>query len=500
MYSYVTLVTNEDYALAARALARSLIMTGAAWPLTVLAVRDVPGLAELGIARMPHRRRGTAARLQTSFAPATAGRRNMPRPPSRRATSRPSTIRSTTSPSSVSGNSTSTTRSSSWTRTCVIIQNIDRLFGYPEFVAAPNVYESLQRFPPHEQRRLRREAQPAHLRSHACPPGPAGRILATHRPDLPASLLPALARSALHLQHAPIRVVQSAGLWDWNSIHVIHYQYEKPWEPNHPKREQLAATDRPVVAHPRTGRDCRRTCPCRRAPMSTSDNAARRAASSSSISTASSSTRNASTSKVGTPPSTRCSASGSTATTADRRPHARRALRRVDCSGLISSECARRRHESAALLARKTELLLRDWRHDSASRFPVSQNSCAEPSPSAGTQRSLPAVGACASAQDPGDGAIACRIRAGAVRSDDIVDPVTDRKIHSRAAEMLGADPADCIVIEDSAAGVSDACDSGIGWVIGLTTSVEPADLYEAGADDVVDSLHGVSLPPPVRQ
>ncbi len=82
----------------------------------------------------------------------------------------------------------------------------------------------------------------------------------------------------------------------------------------------------------------------------------------------------------------------------------------------------------------------------------------------------------------------------------DIVDPVTDRKIHSRAAEMLGAEPADCIVIEDSAAGVSDACDSGIGWVIGLTTSVEAADLYDAGADDVVDSLHSVSLPPPLRQ
>ncbi len=44
------------------------------------------------------------------------------------------------------------------------------------------------------------------------------------------------------------------GLWDWNSIHVIHYQYEKPWEPNHPKRNQLAASDRPLVARARTGR------------------------------------------------------------------------------------------------------------------------------------------------------------------------------------------------------------------------------------------------------
>jgi len=28
-------------------------------------------------------------------------------------------------------------------------------------------------------------------------------------------------------------------LWDWNSIAVIHYQYEKPWERNHPRAARL---------------------------------------------------------------------------------------------------------------------------------------------------------------------------------------------------------------------------------------------------------------------
>jgi alpha-N-acetylglucosamine transferase len=28
-------------------------------------------------------------------------------------------------------------------------------------------------------------------------------------------------------------------LWDWKSVRVIHYQYEKPWEENHPKRDLL---------------------------------------------------------------------------------------------------------------------------------------------------------------------------------------------------------------------------------------------------------------------
>jgi alpha-N-acetylglucosamine transferase len=28
-------------------------------------------------------------------------------------------------------------------------------------------------------------------------------------------------------------------LWDWNSVSILHYQYEKPWEQNHPKADRL---------------------------------------------------------------------------------------------------------------------------------------------------------------------------------------------------------------------------------------------------------------------
>ena len=28
-------------------------------------------------------------------------------------------------------------------------------------------------------------------------------------------------------------------LWDWQSIHILHYQYEKPWQAEHPKAEKL---------------------------------------------------------------------------------------------------------------------------------------------------------------------------------------------------------------------------------------------------------------------
>ena len=29
-------------------------------------------------------------------------------------------------------------------------------------------------------------------------------------------------------------------LWDWRSVSVVHYQYEKPWEAGHAKAAQLA--------------------------------------------------------------------------------------------------------------------------------------------------------------------------------------------------------------------------------------------------------------------
>lgn len=79
--------------------------------------------------------------------------------------------------------------------------------------------------------------------------------------------------------------------------------------------------------------------------------------------------------------------------------------------------------------------------------------------------------------------------------SEDVVDPVTDRKIHSRAAEMFGIDPARCWVVEDSLSGIIDALAAGIGMVIGLTTSLDRAALEGAGSHRVIDHLGEITLP-----
>lgn len=79
---------------------------------------------------------------------------------------------------------------------------------------------------------------------------------------------------------------------------------------------------------------------------------------------------------------------------------------------------------------------------------------------------------------------------------EDGVDLLTDRKDHARAARIFAIDPADCVVIEDSASGVADARSAGIGRVIGLTTSLHANALCAAGAHQVVDHLDAVELAP----
>ncbi len=238
MYTYVTLVTNEDYALAAKALARSLRMTNARYPLTVLATREVNSLAELAtlgctiqyVEPLPLSdsfRQRHSRKAQHSAAPFTKGNKPQFHDPL-----------------------DNFAKLSLWSMEkfkkvvfldadMLVIKNIDHLFGYPEFVAAPNVYESLTDF-----QRMN-----------------SGVFVAQPSMDTYVDMLRTLDQPDVFWRRTDQTFLQSyfprwhglpyiyntlqyiwfnlPQLWDWDSIHVVHYQYEKPWEVNHPKREQL---------------------------------------------------------------------------------------------------------------------------------------------------------------------------------------------------------------------------------------------------------------------
>lgn len=126
----------------------------------------------------------------------------------------------------------------------IVLRNIDRLFGYPEFSAAPNVYESVADF-----RRLNSgvfAARPSHATFAA--------MLA--RLDTPGAFWKRTDQTFLETffpdwQGLPVydNLLQYVwfnlpDLWDWRLARVIHFQYEKPWDPANPKRDRLA----PLIA------------------------------------------------------------------------------------------------------------------------------------------------------------------------------------------------------------------------------------------------------------
>ena len=120
----------------------------------------------------------------------------------------------------------------------IVLQNIDRLFEYPEFSAAPNVYESLGDF--HRLNSGVFTARPSQetfdaMMARLDQPGVFWRrtdqtFLETYFPNWHG--LPVFDNM---LQYVWLNLPQ---LWKWTDIRVLHYQYEKPWQ-DHAKADSL---------------------------------------------------------------------------------------------------------------------------------------------------------------------------------------------------------------------------------------------------------------------
>jgi HAD superfamily hydrolase (TIGR01509 family) len=78
------------------------------------------------------------------------------------------------------------------------------------------------------------------------------------------------------------------------------------------------------------------------------------------------------------------------------------------------------------------------------------------------------------------------------VTADDVARTKPDPEPYLLAAEHLGCDPADCIVIEDSANGIRSAKGAGC-YAVGLTSSFPASVLVDAGADAVVDHYQALA-------
>lgn len=241
--AFVTLVTNADFATGARALLRSLRLTGTSADLVVMHTDGVAApalapLATLGARLVPVDLLPTSAAFNAAHAkaalhgaaPFTKGTK----PPFHTPLDNFAKLRLW---------ELDYDRAVFLDADTLVLQPIDRLFDYPEFSAAPNVYESLADF-----RRLNSgvfTARPnpatfAQMLERLDAPGAFWRrtdqtFLETFFPDWHG--LPAYDNM---LQYVWVNL---PGLWHWPSIRVLHFQYEKPWQVPHP-RPDLA----PLVA------------------------------------------------------------------------------------------------------------------------------------------------------------------------------------------------------------------------------------------------------------
>jgi len=239
-YAYVTLVTNADYAMGATALVRSLQRTNTSAEIVVMHTGGVDAAALAPLGRLG------ALLLQAELLPTSAAF-NERHQRARLHSNAPFTKGNKPAFHTPLDNFA---KLRLWQLTqykrvvfidadAIVIRNIDRLFSYPEFSAAPNVYESLEDF--HRLNSGVFVARPSAETFRAMlsvldQPDAFWRrtdqtFLQTFFPDWHG--LPIFFNM---LQYVWFNLPE---LWDWHSVSVVHYQYEKPWERDHPKAEAL---------------------------------------------------------------------------------------------------------------------------------------------------------------------------------------------------------------------------------------------------------------------
>jgi beta-phosphoglucomutase len=73
------------------------------------------------------------------------------------------------------------------------------------------------------------------------------------------------------------------------------------------------------------------------------------------------------------------------------------------------------------------------------------------------------------------------------VSSDDVVHGKPDPEGYRKALAVLGVDPADALVVEDTEAGIASARAAGVARVLAMRGTLEPHRL--AAADELIDRL-----------
>ncbi|SNB76447.1 Alpha-N-acetylglucosamine transferase [Arboricoccus pini] len=235
---YATLVTNADYARGARALARSLRQAGATRPLLVLATESVPDLE-------PLLREGCLVERVRQPAVSADFRARHARPSLHAAAPFSKGEKPLFHDPLDNFCKLSLWRLERYQKIvfidadALVLRNVDRLFAYPAFVGAPNIYEQLSDVGRLNSGVFVMRPNPReydHMLATLDAPGAFWRrtdqtFLEAWYPDWHG-----LPYTFNVLQYVFFNLPQ---LWHWPALKILHYQYEKPWAASHPKRHLL---------------------------------------------------------------------------------------------------------------------------------------------------------------------------------------------------------------------------------------------------------------------
>lgn len=236
--AFITLVSNADYCLGATALAKSILRSNPGVPIVVMATSDeipLDSLASLGCdVRIVSRlhlsedfKKRHSRDQQHQVAPFTKGNKpSFHDPLDNFCKLRLWEFEEFDAVVFVDADA-------------IVVKDISKLFDYPEFSAAPNLYETLA-----DMHRLNSGVFVAKPRRQTfesmCEvleePNRFWRrtdqtFLEHYFPDWHG-----LPYTFNALQYIFFNLPE---LWRWDAIRVVHYQYEKPWEKAHPKYELL---------------------------------------------------------------------------------------------------------------------------------------------------------------------------------------------------------------------------------------------------------------------
>lgn len=239
--AYVTLVSNADYAIGAAALVRSLRLTGTGADIVVLHTGGAPGAA-LGALRALDARLVATDPLPVSDAfNAAHGRAKLHADAPFTKGEKPAFHTPLDNFAKLR----------LWRLTdyeavvfidadALALRNCDRLFSYPEFCAAPNVYESLADFGRMNSGVFTARPNPATFDAMLARLDAPGAFWRRTDQTFLESFFPDWHGLPVYDNMLQYVWFNLPDLWDWRRIRILHYQYEKPWADPHPKADRLA--------------------------------------------------------------------------------------------------------------------------------------------------------------------------------------------------------------------------------------------------------------------